>query len=185
MDKLTGLGLIAIAGALFANIAMAEPRKAPEWEVSEWINGDGVALSDLKGQVVIVEFFQLWCPGCNNFSIPLMKKWHKTFAVQRESGKLTMLSIHTVFEGHSYQNPDKLKKFVKEKGIEHMVGVDAYKNGDNIPETMKKYRTGGTPSMVIIDKKGNIRFQKLGGFDPDAMEKFIHKLLEDPPEQSA
>ena len=163
-----------------ATSAMSAPQKAPEWEVSEWINGEGVSLVSLKGKVVIVEFFQLWCPGCNSFSIPLMNKWHKTFSNEIDSGKLAMLSIHTVFEGHGYQNPDKLKKFVKEKGIKHLVGIDAYKSGDKIPETMKKYRTGGTPSIAIIDKKGDIRFQKLGGFDDSVVEKFIHQLLKEP-----
>ena len=179
MKKLSILVMITALIAIVAMDAAAEPQKAPQWDVSEWINGDAVALADLKGQVVIVEFFQLWCPGCKNFSIPLMKQWHNTFAEQIKAGKLTMLSIHTVFEGHSYQNPERLKAFVKEKGIEHLVGIDAYKDGNHTPETMKKYRTGGTPSMAIIDKKGNIRFQKLGGFDSVVMEKFVRKLLDE------
>ena len=91
-----------------------------------------------------------------------------------------MLSIHTVFEGHDSQNPKKLKSFIKEKGIHHLVGIDAYKNGDMIPETMEKYQTGGTPSMAFIDKNGRIRFQKLGGFDQFAAEMFIRMLLEEP-----
>jgi thiol-disulfide isomerase/thioredoxin len=159
----------------------AEGRKAPEWVVSEWINGSGVSLADLKGKVVIVEFFQLWCPGCNSFSIPLMKRWSEdSFAKEIKSGKLAMLSIHTVFEGHDYQNPTKLKSFIKEKQIHHLVGIDAYKNGARTPETMRKYRTGGTPSMAFIDKKGQLRFQKLGSFDPFAAEMFIRMLLEEP-----
>ena len=63
---------------LYTPIAGASS-KAPEWSVSEWINGGGVTLDELKGKVVIVEFFQLWCPGCNSFSIPLMKEWSRTF----------------------------------------------------------------------------------------------------------
>ncbi len=163
------------------NSLSAEARKAPEWVVSEWINGPGVSLAGLKGKVVIVEFFQLWCPGCNTFSIPLMKRWsEETFREEIKSGKLAMLSIHTVFEGHDYQNTKKLKSFINEKKIHHLVGIDAYKNGDSVPETIKKYRTGGTPSMAFIDKKGYIRFQKLGGFDQLAAEMFIRMLLEEP-----
>lgn len=164
-----------------ANPLIAESRKAPEWVVSEWINGDGVSLADLEGKVVIVEFFQLWCPGCNTFSIPLMKRWSEgTFREEIKSGKLAMLSIHTVFEGHDYQDPKKLKSFIKKKKIHHLVGIDAYKGGGRTPETMKKYRTGGTPSMAFIDKNGRIRFQRLGSFDPFAAEMFIRMLLEEP-----
>jgi hypothetical protein len=42
------------------NVSLAQNRKAPEWIISEWINGPGVTLGELKGRVVIVEFFQLW-----------------------------------------------------------------------------------------------------------------------------
>ena len=45
---------------LTSNVSLAQNRKAPEWIISEWINGPGVTLGELKGRVVIVEFFQLW-----------------------------------------------------------------------------------------------------------------------------
>ncbi|VAX20356.1 hypothetical protein MNBD_NITROSPINAE02-982 [hydrothermal vent metagenome] len=175
--------LVATLTAIFFTIGYAAPaaQKAPEWDVTEWINGKGVSLKDLKGQVVIVEFFQLWCPGCNKFSIPLMKKWGETvFHKEIESGRLKLLSIHTVFEGHNYQTPERLRSFVKEKGIHHLVGIDRHVNGSRLPETMKKYQTRGTPEMAFIDKKGNLRFQMFGGFDSDAATKFLRELLEEP-----
>jgi len=153
--------------------------KAPAWQVSEWINGPGVNVEDLKGKVVVVEFFQLWCPGCNRFSIPLMLKWNQTFSKEIEAGKLFMLSIHTVFEGHQFQRPEKLKSFVKEKGIHHLVGVDLHKKGERVPETMKRYNTRGTPEMAIIGKKGVIRFQQFGSFDIVKAEKLIKQLLKE------
>jgi hypothetical protein len=90
------------------------------------------------------------------------------------------LSIHTVFEGHSYQNPKRLKSFVKEKGIHHLVGIDKHEKGERIPESMKRYRTRGTPEIAIMDKNGYIRFQKFGGFDPEPVENFIRQLLKEP-----
>lgn len=151
--------------------------EAPEWNVSEWINGPGTTLAQLRGKVVIVEFFQLWCPGCNKFSIPLMKQWQQKYADEIRRGEMVMLSIHTVFEGHDYQNPKRLKAFVKEKGIHHLVGVDRHLDGERLPETMKAYQTRGTPEMAIIDRLGNIRFQKFGGFDPARVEVLIQGLL--------
>jgi len=175
------LSLVLSTMLFSVNPVSAEGSKAREWIISEWINGPGVSLADLKGKVIIVEFFQMWCPGCKAFSIPLMKRWSgSTFKDEIKSGKLKLLSIHTVFEGHDAQNPEKLKSFIKEKNIHHLVGIDAYKNGDTTPETMKKYRTSGTPTMAFIDKKGIIRFQKLGGFDPFAAETFIRILLKEP-----
>lgn len=94
---------------------MPVPRTAPEWIISEWINGKGKSLKELRGKVVIVDFFQLWCPGCNQFSIPLLNHWEKVFDKEIKDGKLEIISIHTVFEGHDYQNPKKLKSFLRRK----------------------------------------------------------------------
>jgi len=163
-----------------SSLLQANSRKAPEWDISEWINGQGVTLSELAGKVVVVEFFQLWCPGCKSFSLPLMQRWEETFSSEIASGRLTMLSIHTVFEGHDFQNTKRLREFLKERDIHRLVGVDRHKSGSEIPETMRRYRTRGTPEMAIIDKHGTIRFQHFGGFDPEPVQQFIHQLLNEP-----
>ena len=41
----------------------AAGKKAPEFDVSEWLNSPGLKLADLRGKVVVIDFFQLWCPG--------------------------------------------------------------------------------------------------------------------------
>ncbi|MES9970046.1 MAG: TlpA disulfide reductase family protein [Candidatus Thiodiazotropha sp.] len=127
-----------------------EGQAAPEWRISEWLNGDGVTVKALRGKVVVVDFFQLWCPGCNSFSVPLMAKWEAKYADQVAAGDMVFLSIHTVFEGHGYQTPERLRDYVKKKGITHSVGIDLHLPGEEIPETMRLYRTRGTPEMAII-----------------------------------
>jgi len=156
--------------------AEAEYPLAPEWDVSEWMKGEPLHLEDLRGKVVVIEFFQLWCPGCNRFSIPLMLEWEKKY---RGNKDVRMISIHTVFEGHDYQTPDRLRKFIRKKGIKHSVGIDAYKEGSRLPNTMLSYKTRGTPEMAIIDKMGRIRFQHFGSFDQKVAEDLIDKLLEE------
>lgn len=171
------LAVIAATPADARDSRLPVPRPAPAWDVVEWINSDDMALSDLKGQVVIVEFFQLWCPGCNRFSIPLIKEWEKKFAKQIRDKNLTIVSIHTVFEGHSYQNAKKLKRFLKSKGITHPVGVDRHREGDHIPQTMRNFVTSGTPEIAVVDKEGIIRMQQFGGFNTRAAERLIRNLL--------
>ena len=148
--------------------------KAPELVVSEWINKDPGTLTSMKGKVVVIDFFQMWCPGCNNFSGPLMFQLEEKY---KKRDDIVFISMHTVFEGHSYQTPADLKEYVIEKGIKHSVGIDAYDDGQYTPVTMKKYRTGGTPCITIIDKNGYIRFKKLGGFNPDSAFKVVDQLL--------
>tara|TARA_B100000315_G_scaffold258949_1_gene312904 strand:+ start:1709 stop:2254 length:546 start_codon:yes stop_codon:yes gene_type:complete len=178
MKRFTFVSLILLISLYaFPSSFSAKSIKAPEWVISEWINGSGISLRALQGTVVVVEFFQLWCPGCNKFSIPLMKQWNQTFHSEINAGKLKILSIHTVFEGHDYQTPERLKNFVKEKSIHHLVGVDHHNPGEHLPETMKRYNTMGTPEVAIIDKKGAIKMQKFGGFDTEKAERLIRYLL--------
>ncbi len=67
---------LCVFSFLGVRVEAASPEKqAPEWVISEWINSAGFTLEDLQGKVIVIDFFQLWCPGCNKFSIPLMEKW--------------------------------------------------------------------------------------------------------------
>ncbi len=156
--------------------SVSSEKQAPEWVVSEWINSDGFTLSDMRGKVVIIDFFQLWCPGCNKFSGPLMKKWEGKYSNRKD---IQLIAIHTVFEGHSQQTPKRLRQYVKEKNITYPVGVDDQVSGQRLPETMIRYRTRGTPEMAIIDKEGKIRFQHFGSFNADVIEGLIDILLKE------
>lgn len=158
--------------------AQAVGRRAPDWDILEWINGDGGNIDTLKGKVIIIDFFQLWCPGCNKFSGPLMNYWQSKFADEKAAGQLVFVKIHTVFEGRNYQTVKRLKSYVKEKGITIPVGVDRHIGDQRIPETMRRYKTRGTPEMVIIDGDGVIRFQEFGSFDPATVEPMILQMIE-------
>lgn len=164
-------GIILLTGK--AEIGASE-NQAPEWVISEWINSTGLTLSDLRGKVVVIDFFQLWCPGCNKFSGPVMAQWNHKYGGRKD---IQLVGIHTVFEGHSQQTPKRLRQFVKEKNITYPVGVDDHVSNQRLPETMIRYHTRGTPEMVIIDKRGKIRFQHFGSFKPEAVEKLINTLL--------
>ena len=130
-----------------------------------------------QGKVILIDFFQLWCPGCNKFSGPLMTYWQQRFAEDIEAGRLVMVKIHTVFEGHSYQTVQRFKTYIGEKNITMPVGVDRHVDGSRIPVTMERYRTSGTPEMVFIDTDGMIAFQKFGYFEPAPAEQMVVEML--------
>ena len=169
--------LIMLLLSASLNTLAAVGQKAPDFDVAEWINGDAVSINDLRGKVVIIDFFQLWCPGCNTFSIPLIHAWEHKYQQQIQEGRLKIMSIHTVFEGHNIQTPTVLKLFLKLRGVHHLVGNDKLLPGESIPETMKRYQTRGTPEVAIIDKNGIIRMQKVGVFDIKEAEALIEQLL--------
>ena len=164
-------GMVLLAGETEAD---SSDKQAPEWVISEWINNPGLTLEGLRGKVVIIDFFQLWCPGCNKFSGPLMAKWTRQYGDRKD---IQLVGIHTVFEGHSQQTPKRLRQYVKEKNITYPVGVDDHVSNQRLPETMIRYHTRGTPEMAIIDKKGKVRFQHFGSFNPGVVEKLINTLL--------
>lgn len=150
---------------------------APALEVDEWFNSQGVTLNELRGKVVVLEFFQLWCPGCNAFSIPLITRWsQETFADESE---IAFVSVHTVFEGHSVQTNERLARFLVEKNMRQPVAVDHHDNRDPVPVTMRRYRTGGTPCIVVIDQQGIVRFKRIGSFNPKPVEAFLVSLLDE------
>ena len=151
------------------------PVPAPDWQVTEWLNGDPGSLASNKGRVVLIEFFQLWCPGCNRFSIPLFQSWNEKYGARDD---VLVVSIHTVFEGHDYQTPSRLRAFVADQEILHPVGIDAYPAaGAEHPITMRRFRTGGTPHVAIVDKSGNLRFSHFGQFDSAQAEALIEELV--------
>jgi len=151
-------------------------QKAPEIQASNWINSNSISIKDLKNKVVVIDFFQLWCPGCNSFTKPLLKDWEQKYSNQIKNGNLVILGIHTVFEGHSIQTLEALKFYLKQNNITHPIANDLLLYG-HLPETMKSYKTRGTPEIAIIDKQGIIRFQEFGFFDNKVAEKLIDKLL--------
>ncbi|MBI2248205.1 MAG: TlpA family protein disulfide reductase [Armatimonadetes bacterium] len=149
---------------------------APALDVEEWFNSRRLSLEELRGKVVVLEFFQLWCPGCNAFSIPLITRWsQETFA---DEPGIAFVSVHTVFEGHDVQTNDRLSRFLIAKRMRQPVAVDRHRGRDPVPVTMRRYDTGGTPCIVILDQQGVVRFKHLGAFKPEPVEAFLRQLLQ-------
>ncbi len=182
MTNLTRRG--AIAGLAAAAAIPTTPLRAlpvgapaPEWDIAEWINSPPVRLQDMRGQVVVIDFFQLWCPGCKSFSIPTTLQWEKDFAQDIAEDRMKIVSIHTVFEGHEHQNVRRLRKFVEKTGFGHPVGNDRHDIDDRLPNTMILYGTRGTPEVAIIDKEGRIAYQRIGFFDVEEKAQMLRDLM--------
>ncbi len=173
------LAIIALGWAVPAG---AEAPTAPEWDVVKWIHGDPGTVADNRGRVILVHFFQLSCAASNEFSQPLFDRWAETYG-ERED--LLIVGIHTVFDGHDQQSPEHLEEWVREKSIKHHVGIDRHPPGESIPVTMERYNTGGTPHVAMIDRAGQIRFDRFGAFEPAEAEQMIETLLSEPVPSSA
>ncbi|WP_108816105.1 TlpA disulfide reductase family protein [Loktanella sp. Alg231-35] len=130
----------------------------PELHVSQWFNTDkNITLASLLGKVIVVEAFQMLCPGCVLHGIPLAQKVAAAFPKE----KVAVLGLHTVFEHHDAMTPVSLKAFLHEYRITFPVGVDAPGEGP-MPKTMQAFQMRGTPSMLIFDKSGSLRAHHFG-----------------------
>ena len=139
---------------------MNQPDMAPPWRISEWLNTPvPIDLEAQRGHVVVALTFQMLCPGCVAQAIPQMKAVHELFGPQG----VVVVGLHTVFEHHEAMTVMALRAFAHEYGIRFPVGVDMpADDGGQIPQTMAAYRMQGTPTLLLIDRAGQLRRQVFG-----------------------
>jgi hypothetical protein len=107
--------------------------------------------------VVVIEAFQMLCPGCVAHGLPLAGRIQATFG-----NAVTVIGLHTVFEHHTAMSPVALAAFLSEYRITFPVGVDRPSPNDPIPVTMGRYQLKGTPSLVAIGRDGTVRHHSFG-----------------------
>ncbi|MCD2451541.1 redoxin domain-containing protein [Methylicorpusculum oleiharenae] len=84
--------------------------QAPELSISEWVQGESVQLSQLLGKVVLLDFFQVNCPGCFLYALPHAISLHERFA---DKG-LVVLGIATAFEDFDKNTLENLKRLINQ-----------------------------------------------------------------------
>jgi hypothetical protein len=82
--------------------------KAPNLEVSKWVQGKPTNLEQERGNVVLVEVFQVNCPGCFLYGVPESIEIYRKY---RDRG-LTVLGLATAFEDFDKNNIENLQKLV-------------------------------------------------------------------------
>jgi peroxiredoxin len=151
---------------------------APQWTTREWFNAPGgLRLANLRGRVVVLHAFQMLCPGCVQHGLPQAQRLRETFA----ASDVAVVGLHTVFEHHEAMTPPALAAFLHEWRIRFPVGVDAPgADGNALPITMQAYGLQGTPSLLLIDRAGDLRRHGFGA-EPDAsVAAAIASLLSEP-----
>lgn len=149
------------------NIPLLEPtQKAPELTGNQgWVNSEPLKLSDLKGKVVIIDFWTYSCINCIR-TLPYISTWHKTY---KDEG-LVIIGVHTP-EFPFEKDLNNVKKAIKDYGIEYPVVQD------NEFKTWLAYDNHYWPAKYIIDKNGFIRYTHFGEGQYEETEKVIRQLL--------
>ncbi|WP_277587920.1 hypothetical protein [Pseudomonas chlororaphis] len=85
--------------------------QAPAWQVERWFNTpEPLSLERLRGKVVVLEAFQMLCPGCVSEGLPQAQRAQATFSPQQ----VAVIGLHTVFEHHQAMTPVSLEAFLYE-----------------------------------------------------------------------
>lgn len=132
---------------------------APDFTLKD-LGGKAVHLAELKGKVVLVEFWATWCPPCRE-SIPGMERLHKAY----QAKGLVVLGVSMDTSGL-----DEIRSFAKDFGISYPVLM-----ADE--EVAAKYMVRAIPVVYIVNKEGMIARQYLGGAEEGDLEKDIKALL--------
>jgi cytochrome c biogenesis protein CcdA/thiol-disulfide isomerase/thioredoxin len=144
---------------------------APEFMgVETWLNVPGpLAMSALKGKVVLIDFWTYSCINCIR-TLPHIQKLHERYASQG----LVVIGVHTPefsFERSASNVRDAMARF----GLTYPVALD------NRYQTWEIYRNNYWPAQYIIDRKGRIVFQHAGEGQQEEIENRVRQALSERP----
>ena len=147
---------------------------APPLQISQWLNTpEPITLESLRGRVVVLHAFQMLCPGCVSHGLPQTTRIQQSFA----SEDVAVIGLHTVFEHHEVMTAEALRVFIHEYRLSFPIGIDQPSGRGGIPKTMETYALRGTPSLLIIDRLGQLRLNHFGSIDDMAVGAIIGQLL--------
>ena len=135
--------------------------------LQDWINSNPATLKDLKGKVVLIDFWTYSCINCQRTQ-PYLNSWYDSY---KDKG-LTILGLHApefAFE----KKLENVQKAVSKASIKYPVALD------NDYATWNKFGVKGWPYKVLIDSNGLVRYTHFGEGDYDITEKNIQTLLQE------
>lgn len=157
------IGLLSLLafGLVKANHGPRETGMAPDFTITGF-DGRTAKLSELRGQVVIVNFWASWCPPCREEAAYLEQTWRK----YQNQG--------VVFIGVDWVDTNKeALAYIKEFDITYLNGPDT---GTHIADA---YRIKGVPETFFVAKNGELRGVKIGPLQPPELDEKIEELLKE------
>jgi thiol-disulfide isomerase/thioredoxin len=144
------------------------PRPAPKLPETGWLNTPGgkpLGLEDLRGKVVLVEFWTYACWNCRNVE-PYVKSWHEKYA----KDGLVVIGVHTP-ELEYERKPENVKKYITERKIRYPVVLDS----DYV--AWNRFQNEYWPTLYLLDAEGRIVYTAVGEGNYDRTEARLRELL--------
>jgi thiol-disulfide isomerase/thioredoxin len=169
---IAGLLALPAAGAdtpPAANLA-GSSNSAPEFTgIDTWLNSDPLTMQQLRGKVVLVDFWTYTCINCIHV-LPYVKTWNQKY---KDQG-LVVVGVHTP-EYPFERSTDNVKAAIKRFDITFPVAQD------NRYATWGAYNNQYWPAFYLVDKKGHVVYTHFGEGDYDETESKIKALLAENP----
>ncbi len=140
--------LLAMWGCAREEKPALEGNSAPDFTLKN-LAGQEVKLSDLRGKVVLVNFWATWCPPCRG-EIPSMERLNRAMA-----GKPFQMLAISIDEG----GKEAVEALFSKAGVSLPTLLDPTQ------QTGKRYGITGVPETFIVDKKGVILKKVVGPID--------------------
>jgi len=148
----------------------------PELVADEWIEQQPKKLADLRGQVVLIDFWATWCGPCR-YTLPNLARWQNEY----KSKGLVILGVTKYYGrgGGKELKPDEELSYLREFRTRNklpygFVVEDGDKNDFN-------YGVNSIPTSFLIDRKGVLRYISLGASEDEIalLGQLIKKLVEE------
>lgn len=172
--------LLVVVGVLVAFVALLafglrprtstvlQGRPAPDFELTAFngeFEGERFALSDMRGQVVVLNFWASWCVECDKEMALLEQAWHDYRA-----------------QGVSFIGVDYLD--IDSEGLDYLARYNiTYPNGPDIgSQIFQDYQCTGVPETFFIDKDGVVQHVQIGPISQPQLYGLIDRLLAGEPQ---
>lgn len=155
---------LAVAGVSAGKLELAHAQStpgikgqvAPELDIDYWIDANGepttFSIADSEGKWILLKCFQNWCPGCHKYGFPTLKAFSDRF---HDNPRVAIAGIQTVFEGHSVNTQEAVRDLQLRYELPITMGHDPGNAETHArPNTMRDYKTGGTPWIILINPEG-------------------------------
>jgi thiol-disulfide isomerase/thioredoxin len=144
--------------------------QAPNFSLKD-LDGNLVSLKDLKGKIIVLDFWSTWCVPCKK-SFPAMQL---AVNAHKNDPSVKFLFIHT---WETTKTPvEDVKKYMAQSGFKFEVLMDL-KDSAGHNAAVEAYGVSAIPAKFIIDKTGNIVFKLTGftGTDADALKEISERI---------
>lgn len=133
-----------------------------------WINSPPLSMRGLRGQVVLVDFWDYTCGNCLR-TLPYVKEWHRRYL---DKG-LTIIGVHAP-EFNFARTAEHVERAIRKYGLEYPIVLD------NEFQIWQSFTNRCWPAKYLIDKEGYVRYYHFGeggyGETEDAIQKLLREI---------